>query len=272
MKYYLFAKFLTSMSEKDLMKQCKELGFDGPTLTIRDGFWTPPDDLSKVKPFIKAAEDEGLEVKYAQIPYLPDAPEADECFAVLAENGIEQVRLDWMKRPRGVGFDARTLPDAAKKLAEAAENLGRRHGIRAVMQIHCNKYPHNATSMYEAVKDFDPRYLGVKLDPGNNVMSEGYEHLDYQVSLLRDYISVLGAKSAGIFRDPTREYANGWYREVVPSQEGMIDYKELYSYLKEIDFAGPTVLMPFYDADDPEKLLKDLRDELAYFKKCHENA
>ncbi len=118
------------------------------------------------------------------------------------------------------------------------------------------------------VRDLDPRYIGVKIDPGNNFAQEGYEHFTYQIRLLKEYIAALGAKDAAPLRIGHPDIDKGWIRPFLPAYAGMADYKSIFSLLKETGFAGPAVLMPFYHEDNPELLMKDFEKELAYLKGC----
>ena len=66
MKHYLFAKFFNHFSADELMEKCIELGIDGPTLMVRDGYWVTDENISLALPeFVKIAQKHNLEVKYA---------------------------------------------------------------------------------------------------------------------------------------------------------------------------------------------------------------
>ena len=150
--------------------------------------------------------------------------------------------------------------------------MAEKYGVRAVIQLHGWFYPQSATGAYPAIEDLDPRYLGIKMDPGNHVCQEGFEFWDYQTDLLGEYICALGAKSAAMFRDGDPAVNNGWQKRMVPAQEGAVDYKEIYSLLLKNGFDGPSVLMPFYYGDDYDRMVTALKDELKYFDDCYEAA
>lgn len=270
MKRYLFAKQFDKLSVDGLMSVCAELGLDGPTLLLRNGFWTVPDDLDTVKPFIQKAKEYALEVKYCDSPLTSFDESDDKTFGVLAENGIENVRLGYLGRPSG--RDVREMADKLKVFAYNASKMAEKHGIRAVIQLHGWFFPQNATSAYHAVKDLDPKYIGIKMDPGNHVCQEGFEFWDYQVDVLGEYICALGAKSAAMFRDGDPAVDNGWVRRFVPAYEGAINYEEIYSLLLKADFDGPTVLMPFYYGDDYDKMISCFKKEIEYLDHCYDKA
>ncbi|MBO5275360.1 MAG: sugar phosphate isomerase/epimerase [Clostridia bacterium] len=266
MKYYLFAKFYQNFTPEQLAERCAELGFDGPTALVRDGYPLTAANLKEALPsYIRTMEAAGMEVKFADAPVNPLREDADYLVGTLAEHGIERIRLDHIGK---AVKPARELADYARYYAEAAAKLAERHGTKAVIQLHGHCYPHNATAAYPCVKDLDPRYIGVKMDPGNNLAQEGYELFDYQIKLLGEYLTALGAKSAGIFRGED----GIWRRGFVPAQEGIADYNLIMRTLKEIDFDGPAVLMPFYNDREPDVLTEKLKDELAFFKACEKRA
>lgn len=266
MKYYLFAKFYQDLTPEQLAEKCATLGFDGPTALVREGYPLTAANLKEALPaYIRTMETAGLEVKYADAPVNPLAAEADATVGILAEHGIERIRLDHILK---TAKPVRELADYARRYAEAAAKLAERHGTQAVIQIHGHCYPHNATAAYSCVKGLDPRYIGIKADPGNNLAQEGYELFDYQIRLLGEYLTALGAKNAALFRG-----ADGiWRRSFVPAQEGIADYNLIMRELKGIGFDGPAVLMPFYHEQEPELLTEKLKAELAYLKACEQQA
>lgn len=270
MKRYLFAKQFDKLSIDELMSLCADMGLDGPTLLLRDGFWTTPDNIGSVKPFIAKAKEYGLEVKYCDSPVATFDEKDERIFSVLAENGIENIRLGYMGRP--TGEEVRGIAGKLKVFVEKAYKMAEKYGVRAVIQLHGWFYPQSATAAYPAIKDYDPRYLGIKMDPGNHICQEGFEFWDYQTDLLGKYICALGAKGAGMFRDGDRSVSNGWVKRFVPAQEGAIDYREIYTLLLKNGFDGPTILMPFYHADNFELMVSALRDEIKYIDNCFDAA
>lgn len=270
MKRYLFAKQFDKLSVEELMTVTAKLGFDGPTLLLRDGFWTTPDDLPSVKPFIDKAKEFGLEVKYADSSVITFNEKDEKAFYVMAENGIENIRLGFMGRP--VGNDVKNVADRLKAVAAKAYAFSEKYGVRAVIQLHGYFYPQTATAVYPAIKDLDPKYIGIKMDPGNQICQEGFEFWDYQVDLIGEYVCALGTKGAAMFRDGDPTINNGWQRRFVPAQEGAIDYKEIYSLLLNKGFDGPSILMPFYYGDDYPKIITALKEELKYIDNCYEQA
>lgn len=269
MKWYLFAKFFTEMTQDQLMEYCVQEGIDGPTALVRDGYWTAPDKLAETLPgFVACAKKHGLEVKYADTHIdFADMYKAEKDYDTLAANGIELIRLQYIER--NGDKNPREFADVGRRFAETACKMGEKHGVRSVIQLHGGFYPHNATCAWGCVKDLDPRYIGIKIDPGNNFAQEGYEHFTYQIRLLGEYIAALGSKDACALRvwdglDETK----GWQKPFMPAFAGQANYKQIFGLLKEINFQGPAVLMPFYHEDNLQRLKKDFTKEIQYLKAC----
>lgn len=273
MKHYLFPKFFAKLSMDALMEKCASLGFDGPTLLIREGHHVNLDNLkTEIPRFIKTAENHGLEVRYAQTDIAMNMIEKEEkLLYTLANAGITQFRLAHLHK-RKSGLAPRELADFTRKNLEKVAKTAEKIGIQAIIQIHGMMYPHNATSAYFAIKDLNPAYIGLKLDPGNNAQQEGFELYNYQIPLLGEYISALGVKDAHLFERQEPDIAGGkqFVRKFVPLYEGISDYPQILSELKKINFAGPAVFMPFYNENDLPLLEENLKKEFAYFKALEE--
>ena len=199
MKNFLFAKFFQQFSAEQLMETCASLGIDGPTLLVRDGYWVTPENIRTALPsFVQLAKEHGLAVEYADTPYnMYELDKLDAELDLLAQNGVKMFRVNYV--PKSV-VPARELADVLKRYAAAAAAAAERHSLRAIVQLHGSFYPHNATAAWPMVRDLDPRYIGIKMDPGNNLAQEGYELFDYQVELLGEYLAAIGEKDAGLFR------------------------------------------------------------------------
>lgn len=274
MKHYLFAKFFNFMSEEELMEKCLELGIDGPTLMIRDNFWVTPENFRKELPgFCKTAEKYHLEVKYADTGIRCDnLDNYTELIKAMKDSGIEQFRIAYVSKKNFNGR-LREIEDFARRNFEKVAEVAEKNDMQAVVQIHGGQYPHNASTAYRCVRELNPKYIGIKLDAGNNINQEGYEYFSYQIPLLKEYIAAIGEKDACMMRGEDKGDGNkGWYRVFVPACEGYTNYKEIFTELKNVDFKGPGILMPFYNVDNYALMEENLKKEIAYFKKLEKEA
>lgn len=273
MKFYLFAKFFQHLSVDELMDRCVELGVDGPTALIREGYWVRPDHVAEDLPvFVKAAQAKGLEVKYADTPFEPEHIwDYENDVKALSECGVELFRIGYLFKQKA--GHPRGMYEKMRGYAEQACALAKKYGIKAVIQIHGMMYPHNASTAYPLVQGLDPKHIGIKLDYGNNCSQEGYEIPEYQIPLLGEYTCALGAKSGAFMQVGDRnDDDNGWKGVFLPAYEGQANFRKMYSLLKKEGFSGPSLLMPFYDEKDFDILFAKAKKELAYLKRMEAEA
>jgi len=273
MKHYLFAKMFKQFSADALMDKCLELGLNGPTALIRDGYWVTAENMRTELPrFTDTARRHGCEVVYADTDIrMEDVPNELDTLKLFADCGLKQFRVRYLVKKEFPGT-MRELADYSRRLAEKAVVTAEKAGIQVIIQNHGFMYPHNATSAYPIVKDLDPKYIGIKLDPGNNFAQEGYEEFWYQVPLLGEYIAALGEKDAAFNTVIEPDGKTHLERPFVSARVGCTNYAELFGELKKINFAGPGVLMPFYDENDYPKLEAEFREEIAYLKRLEQEA
>lgn len=268
MRYYLFAKFFQQLSVEELMAHCVEAGIDGPTALIRDGYWIEESNLAvTLPPFVRCAESAGLEVHFASTGYALENLAADPTpLRILADNGITAARVGYVRKDATP--HVRGLHDHLRGLLERTAESVAGCGVRLVVQLHGGFYPHNATAAYFAIQGLDPKAVGIMIDPGNNIQQEGYEHFPYQIQLVgSEYLASVGTKDACMLRSGDPQNADkGWRNEFVPVFEGRNNWHTIYRELRKIDFSGPMILMPFYDADNFPVLFEKLKREVAYLR------
>ena len=273
MKYYLFAKFFRHLDAAALMDHCAQLGVDGPTALIREGYWVRPDHLSTDLPaFVRSAQDRGLEVKYADTSFEPENMAAyDEDIRVLRDCGITQFRL-WYLFKKDAGHP-RGMQDRMRSCVEKACEMAAKANIQAIVQIHGMMYPHNASTAYPLVKGLDPKHIGIKIDLGNNYSQEGYEFPEYQIPLLGEYAAAIGVKDGAFLRSSDPEAPDkGWRGHFLPAYEGQADYGKIFRLLCAEGFSGPAILMPFYDENDFDILFAKAKKEINYLKEKEREA
>ncbi len=254
------------------MQATAACGFNGPTALVRNGYWVQADSMARDLPvFVKAAEKAGLTVSYGSadinLDRLPDDEKMLDMLRCFAANGITMVRVQHV--PKREGDDVRGYAQRFRRQAAAAEKAGAKTGVRCIIQLHGHCYPHNATAAYAGVQGLDPRYVGVKMDPGNNLCQEGYELFSYQAQLLGEYLAALGAKDCARLRTGNKNAPDkGWQMQWLPADEGCIDYNDVFAQVRRVGFNGPVILMPFYEAASQQDLWQTVKRELQYIKRC----
>lgn len=265
--FSIFPKFYRHLSAPELAEMVKAVGLDTTNLAIRKGYWVSPDDLAHDVPaFVAAMAAAGLEVRFATAGFSAEQVLADETpLKVLADSGIRDFRMGYF----GVADDdpAASLAEARAKMEQVAR-VCERVGIRAVYQVHHGTLIPTATGAYYLVKDLPPSAVGVMLDPGNQAF-EGFERWGRSARLLGRHLAAIGVKDVAIGRDFARlgEPDKGWTRNWAVCGEGVTNWYELVEALAAIDFVGTFVWMPFYDADQPDRMTAKLAGEVAYLRR-----
>lgn len=270
MKNYLFPKFFNDLSAEELVEYCLEIGIDGPTLLIRDGYWVEPDNFfDSMHDFLKVCRSRGFDVEYADTPFdMKRINEFDNELAAMSANGIKYCRVNYIAKSN---YPARSLHDKLCMDMEKMQNAACKHKIKAIVQLHGGMYPHNATAAYFACKNFNSKYIGIKLDQGNHIAWEGYEEIEYQIDLLQEYVAAIGEKDARLICDGDKNASHkGWRREFVPTNKGFCDYEKIFAAVKRAGLSIPGILMPFYYEQNRNALREAFKDEVAYIKRCQE--
>ena len=264
--YSVFPKFLRHLDTHQLAELVHEVGLDTVNVVIRDGYRVNESSLeSELASYITDLKSEGISPYFATTGYTADYLISDPTpLAIMADNGITQFRLGyfWMKQ----GDARKSLTDAQTDISALAK-LCEQYKIQAVYQVHHGTLISSAFAAYGLVKDTNPAYIGVELDPGNQA-HEGYEAWDKSVSLLADYVVAVGIKDVAWIKQrklddrPTTDWRNQW----VGLKEGVTDWYELLRALNRQNFNGTFAFMPFYHEDDFTKLVEQLKTDVEYLR------
>lgn len=268
----VFPKYAQHLSLEELAEWCNDAGVDAVNAVVRDGYWVSESNLAESLPvFKRSMESAGLRVSFASTSYPADALVQDDTpLRVMADNGIEQFRTGYFRRP-GDG-DIRTARKHARETLTALEPLCERAEIQAVVQLHGGTIHQSFSSAYSLVEGLNPKYVALEPDPGNQVMQEGYEVWHYGFNLLSEYVAALGVKDAVWIHNSIRsdEPDKGWRREWAPIYEGIVNWQEVVTQLRSISFKGPLVFMPFYDECDFITQTEKFHREVAYLRRILE--
>jgi len=261
-----FPKFLRDFDVHQLAQVAVNAGLNAVDLVVRDGYWTPPEDLARtLPPFSRVLEQAGISVASAIIGEDAARLAANpEPLAILAENGIPEVRFGWFPRD---GRPAREQIAAARAALDRLAPRLEQYPVRALIQLHFGTLIACPSAAWSLLEGRDPRHFGVQLDPGNQVI-EGHEDWGYACELLGDFVASVGIKDTRprLVPEGTRvRIIQDW----APLSQGSIDWIAIAVALKKIGFAGTLDFMPFYHPEDPSALatalIEDVRILREYF-------
>ena len=240
---------------------------------VREGYWVEPQSVhTELATFVHEMGSRGIAVDRASTSFSPAklADLSTGLLSTLRDAGIREFRTGWFPKPeRGI---REALDFARREVAELAASC-EQIGIKAVYQVHHDKLIQSPSAAYPLVKDLNPQWIGIELDPGNQSF-EGYEAPDYSVDLLDEYLSWFACKDTKTWQRMPRseEPGKGWARAFCPVFDGVINWQAHFQALARKRFRGTIVLMPFYDADDPIERTANLKKEVDYLKALAEAA
>ncbi|MDR2932839.1 MAG: sugar phosphate isomerase/epimerase [Oscillospiraceae bacterium] len=156
----------------------------------------------------------------------------------------------------------RQLFDQALKDYAVVEGLARKHGIKAVIEMHMNTIVASASAAYRLVSNFDPACIGVIYDTGNMVY-EGFEDYKAGLEILGDYLAHVHIKNAIWKLDAEEDDVKRFKPDWAPFKGGHADFKRFFKALKSVGYDGWISFEDFSDEQSPDEKLKD---NLEYIK------
>jgi sugar phosphate isomerase/epimerase len=230
-----------------------EGGCQAVAWTIRGGAHILPRNVERDLPLaVDAARKAGLE-----------APMVITAIVDATSERVEAI-LDTM-RGLGIGHyraapfrydyngDLAAQLEALKPRIAGLARLNEKYGTTAMYHTHSGtgNIGGGVWDLWMALKDFDPRFVGLNYDLGHATIRGGtgwvetshIAHRHVRGLSLKDFRWVKG--------DGGRRGAGAWSAEMVPGGEGMVDFRGMLGYFKSVGFAGPVELYQEYTIDVP---------------------
>lgn len=265
MQFVMFTKLLKDLSVEQLADTIHDLGFDGFDLAVRPGYAISPENVSTALPAAaKEWEARGLTVGLVTTNFDfidPTKPEVEPLLAACAAIGCRRIKLGyWVYQ----GEPYWEQVDSIRKALAGFEKLCRKHDVCVSVHTHSDEYyGSNCAGAMHLVKEFDPRYIGVYIDPGHLAIDG--EWLPMAFSMVRSHLSLVAVKSPGWFRTE-KDGEVKWEHHTVPLREGIVDWRQVLELLGSINYNGPISLHSEYEDLSREDLLRVTREDLAYLK------
>jgi sugar phosphate isomerase/epimerase len=144
------------------------------------------------------------------------------------------------------------------------EAMAKRHGVKAMIEIHMNNIVPSASAAAQFASHFDPNYVGVIHDAGNNVY-EGYEQYRMGFEVLGPYLAHVHLKNAQwVVKGKRDDGSTEWQATWAPIQKGCVDFRRLLDALHAVGYDG---WLAFEDFSTEQPLDVRTRENLAYIKK-----
>lgn len=147
--------------------------------------------------------------------------------------GPNSVLNDWVADFDGTTDYWTLFNTNVKQLADVFVPLAEKHDVRWVFELHHGYIINSASAAYNLLHRFDPRHVGVLVDPGNMVY-DGGEGWRIGIEILNQYIDYFHCKNTQYNRGEDGKWRGSWDS----LDTGIADYAEIVTALKDIGFGG----------------------------------
>ncbi len=273
MKLIYFTKFLKGLTAEQVGATAASLGFAGLDLAIRPGQCVEAGNVGAALPAaMKIWRDRGLSVPLATLEGTPTDPhkkETGSIYAACAEHGIPNIKLGYWLWREGK-WSGKNLPywqgvEQIRSDLESLQRLGEKYGVRSLVHTHCdNYYGMNASSARHLVNGFDPRYIGIYLDPAH--LSADGETLPMGLDICGEYLHMVAAKNVR-YQLSNSDAPATWKHDWCQLSEGLVHWPNAIASLKAVGYDGAISVHGEYSGPEvlPE-ILEKVKTDVAFLK------
>ena len=267
MQFVVFSKHLQEWPIEKALREAGRIGLDGLDLTVRPGGHIEPQDAATQLPgALATARDMGLDIPMITTAITRgDTPGADETFAACAELGIRHLKLGYWTY-EGFG-NFRTAIKAARADIETVVPLALKHRVCACVHNHSGNFvTANACVTSRLIEDLDPDAIGTYPDPAHLVVEGSYDVWRQGLELLLDRARMIAVKSidSRVVREdglPRHE------SQVVPLEDGPVNYKLVFEYARRTGFDGTVSLHGEYSGLPAEQVIERTKRDWEYLRR-----
>jgi sugar phosphate isomerase/epimerase len=252
-KICIFSKHLQWLGYQQMAETAAMMGFDGIDLTVRPNGHVEPGKVAEDLPkAVKAAEQAGLKV-YMLTTDITGAgqPYTESVLKTASQLGIPYYRMGWLKYDDALAVE-QNLEKFKKTFAQLA-TLNKQYQIHGAYQNHAGRNLGSAVwDLWMVLKDLDPQWLGCQYDIRHATI-EGANAWPLALKLVHTHIRTLDIKDFRWVNEGGK-----WQAENVPLGEGMVDFKQYFTLLRNYQVKGPFSLhyeYPLGGADSGAKSL-----------------
>jgi len=276
-KFAVFSVSIPDYTPEEAVAKLKEIGYDGIEWRVFDqdpeakgaGFWArnkatlPFSTFEQDAPgWKKLTAGAGLEIPglgtYSRCDNLDHVEQAMRGAVAI---GAPQLRITVPQYDGIAPF--RPIWDAAKAQYRDVVDLAKKHGVKALLELHHRTITPSASSARLFLEDLDPAHVGVIHDSGNMVY-EGYETHRLSLEMLGPYLAHVHVKNARWVPDKYNPDGSlGWFCGWAQLGQGIIDMRALFTALRGVGYDGWIGIEDF----STEKPLEErLVNNLAYLR------
>ena len=168
-----------------------------------------------------------------------DTPGAEVIFDTMRKVGITRYRApnyryDYTK-------DMQSQFDALKPRVEALAKLNEKYGVTAMFHTHSSQgsVGGGLWDLWLLIRDYPPNLVAINYDIGHNTVRGGTEW-NQTARYAHRHVGALSLKDMHWIRRadaPPDTWA--WRHEFVVPGEGMVNFRDMFTYFKSVGFSGP---------------------------------
>ena len=189
--------------------------------------------------------------------------DVERMLAATAALGAERVRVTM---PHSDERDYRSLFAAARGDLEWVAKQAKRHGVKALVELHHETITASASAAFRLVDGLDPEHVGVIHDLGN-LLIEGAERHESAFELLGPYLAHVHIKNARwVPAAPDADGIVAWHNEWAPLRTGQADVRAYLTALVRHGYDG-WVTVEDFSTELP--LAERTADNLAFLRDAY---
>lgn len=265
MKLIFFTKSLKGMDAAATGREVLGMGLEGLDLAVRPGYCVNPDNVvTELPAALRVWSDMGLCVPMVTTPgdfIDPSAPAAEPMLAACGAAGVREIKLGyWTWKQPGYWQQV----DAIRSALDGFARLAQKHSVRVAIHTHSGAFfGLNASAAMHLVKGFDPRFVGVYIDPGH--LSMNGEPIRMAIDIVGEYLCLVAVK-AMLHVKRQKDGRTVWRHLLVPLREGLVDWHETFAALRDAGFDGPVTFHSEYENVSLDELRRLTRDDVGYIR------
>ena len=250
MKIVLNSKFFSKLSIEELGEKAAEFGYDGIDICIRSGHTINVDNaLEALSKAVKHWESQNLTCPLASAEVTlnnPKSSDAEKLYQACSKANVPRLKIGfWNFSPK---YNYWEVVDAARTDLEGFAALSKKYGVQTCYQIHSGPcIGSNCAGLMHLIKGFDPKLVGAYPDFGH-LLLDG-EDIEMGMSMIRDYLSVVGIKDAKYVRRPEGSTPR-YIPSFVKAGDGGVHWELVLKTLKKFGFDGPLAVHTEYSFDE----------------------
>jgi sugar phosphate isomerase/epimerase len=216
---------------------------------VRNGGHVSPENVVRDLPkAVAAAKKAGLQTSIIITPVRDvETPYAEAYLDTMSKLGLRYYQAPLLG-PYDYTKDLQPQLDIWKPRLEAVAKLNEKYGTTAVYHVEggAGNIGGGVWDLWLAIKDFDPRYVGMDYDLGHAAMKGGSGIWESIRFAHKNVLSIAGkdirwARKTDPAQGPRRSDPSDdwpWAAEYVVPGTGMVNFSAVFQYMKSIGFAG----------------------------------